>query len=147
MKSIAQADRQFGGRVCVVRLCARRIVRAGIWEHQRNGDRLKRRSESPALKSLRPRLVREFRQKTTTGSEGNIRLSHSVAFGLQHRATRAGFEAYTQNGVEVRADAAVTVNIALKPGKHIRDGHGKRRQRSDRRHDRHACRRSSAPRK
>jgi hypothetical protein len=55
--------------------------------------------------------------KTTTGREGTFVfpiLSPSV---YNISATRSGFEAYTQNGVELRADAAVTVNISLKPGK------------------------------
>jgi hypothetical protein len=55
--------------------------------------------------------------KTTTGNEGTFVfpiLSPSV---YNIGATRAGFEVYTQNGVELRADAAVTVNITLKPGK------------------------------
>ena len=55
--------------------------------------------------------------KTTTSSEGTFVfpiLSPSV---YNISATRAGFERYTQNGVELRADAAVTVNISLKTGK------------------------------
>jgi hypothetical protein len=55
--------------------------------------------------------------KTTTGNQGTFVfpiLSPSV---YNISATRSGFEAYTQNGVELRADAAITVNITLKPGK------------------------------
>jgi hypothetical protein len=55
--------------------------------------------------------------KTTTGREGTFVfpiLSPSV---YNISATGSGFEVYTQNGVELRADAAVTVNITLKPGK------------------------------
>ena len=55
--------------------------------------------------------------KTTTGSEGTFVfpiLSPSV---YNISASRGGFEMYTQNGVELRADAAVTVNISLKTGK------------------------------
>jgi hypothetical protein len=55
--------------------------------------------------------------KTTTGNAGEFVfpiLSPSV---YNISATRAGFEMYTQNGVELRADAAVTVNISLKTGK------------------------------
>ncbi len=55
--------------------------------------------------------------QTTTSSEGTFVfpiLSPSV---YNVSASRAGFEMYTQNGVELRADAAVTVNISLKTGK------------------------------
>src|SRR5580658_8004921 len=55
--------------------------------------------------------------KTTTGREGTFVfpiLSPSV---YNISAKVSGFEEYTQNGVELRADAAVTVNISLKPGK------------------------------
>ena len=56
--------------------------------------------------------------KTTTGSEGTYRLSHPVRLRFTtSAATRAGFRGIHENGVEVRADAAVTVNITLKPGK------------------------------
>jgi hypothetical protein len=55
--------------------------------------------------------------KTTTGREGTFVfpiLSPSV---YNISAMRSGYEVYTQNGVELRADSAVTVNISLKPGK------------------------------
>src|ERR1700734_3014715 len=55
--------------------------------------------------------------KTTSSGEGTFVfpiLSPSV---YNISAARGGFEMYTQNGVELRADAAVTVNITLKTGK------------------------------
>ena len=50
--------------------------------------------------------------------------------------SHVGFAAYTQNGVEVRADAAVTVNISLKPGK-ATETVTVNAERPDRPHDRH----------
>jgi hypothetical protein len=55
--------------------------------------------------------------KTTTGSEGTFVFPILSPAVYNISATRAGFETYRQNGVELRADAAVTVNIALKTGK------------------------------
>ncbi len=55
--------------------------------------------------------------KTTTGGEGTFVFPILAPSVYNISAKRAGFEGYTQNGVELRADAAVTVNIALKPGK------------------------------
>ncbi len=55
--------------------------------------------------------------KTTTSGGGTFvfpTLSPSV---YNISSTRGGFEMYTQTGVELRADAAVTVNITLRPGK------------------------------
>ena len=54
--------------------------------------------------------------KTTSGSEGTFVFPILPPSIYNITAKRAGFEAYTQKGVQVRADAAVTVNIALKPG-------------------------------
>ena len=55
--------------------------------------------------------------KTTTGSEGTFVFPILSPATYNISASRAGFEMYAQNGVELRADAAVTVNISLKPGK------------------------------
>ena len=55
--------------------------------------------------------------KTTTGSEGTFVFPILSPSAYNISATGAGFEMYTQNGVELRADAAVTVNISLKTGK------------------------------
>jgi hypothetical protein len=54
---------------------------------------------------------------TTTGGQGNFVFNTLSPSVYNITATRAGFEVYTQKGVELRADAAVTVNIALKPGR------------------------------
>ena len=55
--------------------------------------------------------------KTTTGSEGTFVFPILSPAVYNISATRAGFERYAQTGVELRADAAVTVNISLKTGK------------------------------
>ncbi len=55
--------------------------------------------------------------KTTAGSQGNFVFPILAPSVYNVTATAAGFQAYTQNGVQLRADAAVTVNITLKPGK------------------------------
>src|ERR1035437_7165916 len=55
--------------------------------------------------------------KTTTSGEG-IYVFPTMAPSIYNiSASHAGFAAYTQQGVEVRADAAVTTNISLKTGK------------------------------
>jgi hypothetical protein len=54
--------------------------------------------------------------KTTSGAEGNFVFPILPPSVYNITATRAGFEAYTQKGVELRADAAVTVDLELKPG-------------------------------
>lgn len=54
--------------------------------------------------------------KTTTNSEGAFVFPILQPSVYNIAAARAGFAAYTQNGVQLRADAAVTVNITLKPG-------------------------------
>lgn len=54
--------------------------------------------------------------KTTSSGEGTYVLPLLPPMVYNISATRGGFEAYTQTGVELRADAAVTVNITLKPG-------------------------------
>src|ERR1035438_2540081 len=54
---------------------------------------------------------------TTTSSAGGVYVFPSLAPSVYNvSAGSQGFEAYTAKGVQVRADAAVTVNIALKPG-------------------------------
>ena len=55
--------------------------------------------------------------KTTTGREGTFVFPILSPAVYNISAKGSGFEVYTQNGVELRADAAVTVNISLKPGK------------------------------
>jgi hypothetical protein len=55
--------------------------------------------------------------KTTTGAEGRYVFPILGPSTYNITATRAGFEVYTQKGVELRADAAVTINVTLKPGK------------------------------
>jgi hypothetical protein len=55
--------------------------------------------------------------KTTTGNAGEFVFPILSPAVYNISATRGGFETYTQNGVELRADAAVTVNISLKTGK------------------------------
>ena len=54
--------------------------------------------------------------KTTTGSTGRFVFPILPPSAYNIGVTRAGFEMYSQNGVQLRADAAVTVNIVLKPG-------------------------------
>jgi len=55
--------------------------------------------------------------KTSSGSEGTFVFPILSPAVYNISASRGGFEMYTQNGVELRADAAVTVNISLKTGK------------------------------
>jgi hypothetical protein len=53
----------------------------------------------------------------TTSSAGGVYVFPSLAPSVYNvSASSQGFEAYTAKGVQVRADAAVTVNIALKTG-------------------------------
>jgi len=54
--------------------------------------------------------------ETTSGSEGNFVFPILAPSVYNISATRQGFQAYTQKGVQLRADNAVTVNITLKPG-------------------------------
>jgi Carboxypeptidase regulatory-like domain len=54
--------------------------------------------------------------KTTTAGEGNYAFPTVAPSVYNVTATHAGFQSFTSNGVQVRADAAVTVNITLKPG-------------------------------
>ena len=56
-------------------------------------------------------------QKTTTGGEGNYVFPDLAPSAYNISVSHAGFELYTEKDVQLRADAAVTVNIALKPGK------------------------------
>ena len=53
---------------------------------------------------------------TTTGSQGSFVFPILAPSVYNITAKRTGFEAYTEKGVELRADNAVTVNITLKPG-------------------------------
>jgi hypothetical protein len=55
--------------------------------------------------------------KTTTGSQGNYVFPILAPSTYNITATRQGFQAYTENGVQLRADNAVTVNITLRLGK------------------------------
>ncbi|MGD0156481.1 MAG: carboxypeptidase regulatory-like domain-containing protein [Terracidiphilus sp.] len=57
-----------------------------------------------------------IKSTTTTGSEGNFVFPILAPSVYNVSATRQGFQAYTQNGVQLRADNAVTVNIVIKPG-------------------------------
>jgi len=53
----------------------------------------------------------------TTSSAGGVYVFPSLAPSAYNvSASSQGFEAYTAKGVQVRADAAVTVNITLKTG-------------------------------
>src|SRR5580700_10439855 len=54
--------------------------------------------------------------KTTTSGEGTYVFPTMPPSTYNVTAKRTGFEAYTENGVQLRADGAVTVNITLKPG-------------------------------
>ena len=56
-------------------------------------------------------------QKTRTGGEGNYVFPDLAPSAYNISVSRAGFELYTERDVQLRADAAVTVNITLKPGK------------------------------
>jgi len=53
---------------------------------------------------------------TTSGSEGNFVFPTVAPSVYNVTATHQGFQTFKNNGVQVRADAAVTVNITLKPG-------------------------------
>ena len=55
--------------------------------------------------------------KTTTSGQGTYVFPILGPSVYNVTATRAGFEASAENGVQLRADAAVTVNITLKPGR------------------------------
>ena len=55
--------------------------------------------------------------KTTTSGGGTFVFPTLAPSVYNISSTRRGFEMYTENGVQLRADAAVTVNITLKPGK------------------------------
>lgn len=54
--------------------------------------------------------------RTTTNDAGQFVFPILQPSVYNITASRPGFSAYTQNGVQLRADAAVTVNISLKPG-------------------------------
>jgi hypothetical protein len=54
--------------------------------------------------------------KTTTSNEGTFVFPILAPSIYNITATRAGFQSYAQKGVQLRADNAMTVNIALKPG-------------------------------
>jgi hypothetical protein len=55
-------------------------------------------------------------QETTTGGGGTFVFPTLNPSVYNVVATHAGFQAYKENGVQVRADAAVTVDLTLKPG-------------------------------
>ncbi len=55
-------------------------------------------------------------QKTTTGGVGNYVFPTLAPSVYDISVSHAGFEVYTEKAVQVRADAAVTVNITLKAG-------------------------------
>jgi hypothetical protein len=57
-----------------------------------------------------------FTLKATSGAEGNYVFPSLAPSVYNIVGTHAGFEAFKSNGVQVRADAAVTVNITLKAG-------------------------------
>src|SRR5580698_9332662 len=54
--------------------------------------------------------------KTTSGGQGNFVFPILPPSIYNITASRPGFEAFTQKGVELRADATVTVDLELKPG-------------------------------
>jgi Carboxypeptidase regulatory-like domain len=54
--------------------------------------------------------------KTTTGAEGAYVFPSLAPSVYNLSVTHAGFQAYTQKGVQLRADAAVTANLVLHPG-------------------------------
>ena len=56
-------------------------------------------------------------QKTRSGGEGNYVFPDLAPSAYNITVSHAGFELYTEKDVQLRADAAVTVNITLKPGK------------------------------
>ena len=51
--------------------------------------------------------------KTTTGGQGNFVFPILAPSVYNISATRPGFEAYTQKGVQLRADSSVTVIVTL----------------------------------
>jgi hypothetical protein len=55
-------------------------------------------------------------QRTTTSAEGTFVFPTLAPSVYNLSASHAGFEAYTENGLQVRADAALTANMVLKPG-------------------------------
>ena len=77
--------------------------------------------------------------ETTSGSEGNFVFPILAPSVYNISATRQGFQAYTQKGVQLRADNAVTVNITLKPGTTTETVTVKRRDSPGRPDDRHAA--------
>jgi hypothetical protein len=54
--------------------------------------------------------------ETTSGSQGNFVFPILAPTNYTITAKAPGFQSYTEKGVSLRADAAVTVNITLKPG-------------------------------
>jgi hypothetical protein len=54
--------------------------------------------------------------KTTSGPQGTYVFPTLEPSVYTLTANRAGYQAYTENNIGVRADAAVTVNITLRPG-------------------------------
>ncbi len=56
-------------------------------------------------------------QKTTTGSVGNYVFPTLAPSVYDISVSHGGFEVYTEKAVQVRADAAVTVNISLRTGR------------------------------
>jgi hypothetical protein len=54
--------------------------------------------------------------ETTSGSQGNFVFPILAPTSYTITAKAPGFESYTEKGVSLRADNAVTVNITLKPG-------------------------------
>jgi hypothetical protein len=54
--------------------------------------------------------------KTTSGGQGEFVFPILAPSVYNITATRPGFQAYTQKGVQLRADSAVTVSITLKTG-------------------------------
>jgi hypothetical protein len=54
--------------------------------------------------------------KTTSGSQGNFVFPILGPSNYTISAKAPGFQSYTEKGVSLRANAAVTVNITLKPG-------------------------------
>ncbi len=56
-------------------------------------------------------------QKTTSGGQGNFVFPDLAPSTYNISVSHAGFELYTEKNVQLRADAAVTVNVTLKPGK------------------------------
>jgi hypothetical protein len=54
--------------------------------------------------------------KTVTSGEGTYVFPSLAPSFYNVSVTRSGFESYTENGLQVRADAALTVNVTLKTG-------------------------------